>query len=325
MLREKRYKQIVHTVEQDILDGKYRVGDRIASINSWCIRTGLSRSSVMLALDELKSRGIIEAEQSVGYFVSSTRVEIAHRILLVFGEYNLFKEDLYNSIVQSLGPGALVDIVFHHSNQETFNMLLENAAGKYTVYVVMPGGSFDNIEPQLKRLGGKVILVDHFNDSLKGVFSSVSQDFANDTYEALVKGISRVRHYREIILIQSRWIEPRERYDGVKRFCQEYELEAGYLKTMEKMPIKPGTIYLTPEDREIVTILSAAQHQGLTAGVDFGLVSYNDTVLKEIIAGGLTTITTDFIEMGRTVVELMRDKDIRTIHNPCRLILRNTL
>jgi DNA-binding LacI/PurR family transcriptional regulator len=325
MLREKRYKQIVHTVEQDILDGKYRVGDRIASINSWCIRTGLSRSSVMLALDELKSRGIIEAEQSVGYFVSSTRVEIAHRILLVFGEYNLFKEDLYNSIVQSLGPGALVDIVFHHYNQETFNMLLENAAGKYTVYVVMPGGSFDNIEPQLKRLGGKVILVDHFNDSLKGVFSSVSQDFANDTYEALVKGISRVRHYREIILIQSRWIEPRERYDGVKRFCQEYELEAGYLKTMEKMPIKPGTIYLTPEDREIVTILSAAQHQGLTAGVDFGLVSYNDTVLKEIIAGGLTTITTDFIEMGRTVVELMRDKDIRTIHNPCRLILRNTL
>ena len=94
---------------------------------------------------------------------------------------------------------------------------------------------------------------------------------------------------------------------------------------MAEMPIKPGTVYLTPEDREIVTILSAAQHQGLTAGVDFGLVSYNDTVLKEIIAGGLTTITTDFIQMGRTVVELMRDKDIRTIHNPCHLILRKTL
>ena len=325
MLREKRYKQIVHTVEQDILDGKYKVGDRIASINSWCIRTGLSRSSVMLALDELKSRGIIEAEQSVGYFVSSTRVEIAHRILLVFGDYNLFKEDLYNSILQSLGPGALVDIVFHHCDRATFDVLLENAAGKYTVYVVMPGGSFDGIEGQLKRLGGKVILVDHFSESLKGVFSSVAQDFANDTYDALVKGLSRIRQYREIILVQSSRIEPYERYDGLRRFCQEFELASGYLKTMAEMPIKPGTIYLTPEDREIVTILSSAQHQGLTAGVDFGLVSYNDTVLKEIIAGGLTTITTDFIEMGRTVVELMRDKDIRTIHNPCHLILRKTL
>ena len=315
MLREKRYKQIVHTVEQDILDGKYKVGDRIASINSWCIRTGLSRSSVMLEIDELKSRGIIEAEQSVGYFVSSTRVEIAHRILLVFGDYNLFKEDLYNSILQSLGPGALVDIVFHHCDRATFDMLLENAAGKYTVYVVMPGGSFDGIEGELKRLGGKVILVDHFCESLKGVFSSVAQDFANDTYDALVKGLSRIRHYREIILVQSSRIEPHERYDGLRRFCQEFELASGYLKT----------IYLTPEDREIVTILSSAQHQGLTAGVDFGLVSYNDTVLKEIIAGGLTTITTDFIKMGRTVVELMRDKEIRTIHNPCHLILRKTL
>ena len=73
MLREKRYKQIVHEVEQNILDGKYKLGDRIPSINSWRIRTGLSRSSIVLALDELKSRGIIESEQSVGYFVNSTR------------------------------------------------------------------------------------------------------------------------------------------------------------------------------------------------------------------------------------------------------------
>ena len=159
-------------------------------------------------------------------------------------------------------------------------------------------------------------------DNARGVPFGLREDV---TYDALVKGLSRIRQYREIILVQSSRIEPHERYDGLKRFCQEFELAAGYLKTMAEMPIKPGTIYLTPEDREIVTILSSAQHQGLTAGVDFGLVSYNDTVLKEIIAGGLTTITTDFIEMGRTVVELMRDKEIRTIHNPCHLILRKTL
>ena len=324
MLREKRYKQIVHEVEQNILDGKYKLGDRIPSINSWRIRTGLSRSSIVLALDELKSRGIIESEQSVGYFVNSTRVEVAHRILLIFNELNLFKEDLYNSIIQSLGTGVMIDIVFHHTDRGTFDMLLDNMAGKYTVYVVMPG-EFEGIGPQLKKLGGKVILVDHFSDSLKGVFSSVGQDFANDTYDALVSGLPRIRAYREIILVQKSRIEPEVRYEGLKRFCQEFGFETGYLKTMTDMPIKKGTIYLTPEDREIVNILTASQRQGLKVGEDFGLISYNDTVLKEVLAGGLTTLSTDFVQMGRTVAELIRSKDVRTVRNPWRLIMRKSL
>ena len=68
MLREKHYKKIVHEVERDILNGKYQIGDKIPSINSWKISSGLSRSSVVLAMEELKERGLIEPEQSVGYF-----------------------------------------------------------------------------------------------------------------------------------------------------------------------------------------------------------------------------------------------------------------
>ena len=324
MLREKRYKQIVHEVEQGILEGKYKLGDRIPSINSWRIRTGLSRSSIVLAMDELKSRGILESEQSVGYFVNNTRVEIAHRILLIFGDMNLFKEDLYNSIIQSLGPGVLVDIVFHYYDRGTFDMLLDNLAGKYTVYVVM-AGKFEGIEDQLAKLGGKVILADHFSDSLKGRFSSVGQDFANDTFDALVSGLSRIRAYREIILVQKHRREPEERYDGVKRFCQEYGFEAGLLKTMADMPVKKGIVYLTAEDREIVNIITAGQRQGLNIGEDFGLICYNETALKEILAGGLTTLSTDFVQMGKSITELIRDKEIRTIRNPWKLIMRKSL
>ena len=324
MLREKRYKQIVHAVEQNVLDGKYKIGDRVPSINSWRIRTGLSRSSVVLALEELRSRGIIESEQSVGYFISSTQVEITHRILLVFNELNSFKEDLYYSILRSLGSGAMVDIVFHNYNRSTFDILVEKMAGRYSVYVVMTG-KFQHVDQQLRRLGGRVILVDHFSDSLKGLFSSVGQDFAQDTYDALVSGLPHIRNYREIILVQKNSKEPEERYDGLKRFCEEYDFEIGYLKTMENMPVKQGTIYLTPEDREIVSILTASQKQNLKVGRDFGLISYNDTVLKEILCGGLTTLSTDFVQMGKTVVEMIREKEIRTVRNPWRLIVRKSL
>ena len=324
MYREKLYKSIVREVEKDILDGKYKLGDRIPSINSWRIKSGLSRSSVLLAMNELISRGLIESEQSVGYFVSSTRVEITHRFLLIFNEFNSFKQDLYRSILNSLGNGAVTDIVFYNFNRETFDLLLQNMAGKYSVYLVM-GGVFKNIEPQLRKLGGVVIVVDSCDDSVKGAFSSVTQDFARDTHDALEAGLSRLKRYNEIVLVQSSPKEPMERYDGLQSFCQEYDFTCALIKTMKDMPLRQGVVYLTPEDREIVNIMRAAEKQHMKVGEDFGLVAFNEQELNEILCNGLTTISTDFVQMGKAVVDLVKEREIKTIRNPWRLILRNSL
>lgn len=324
MIREKRYKLIVHALEMDILAGRYRIGEKIPSINFWRIKTGLSRSSVVLAMEELKERGLIEAEQSVGYFVKSIRVESVYNFLLVFNEFNIFKQDLYNSIVNSLGRGAMVNVVFHNYKRTIFDMLLEKEAGKYSVYLVM-SGKFDNVEKQLRKLGGKVILLDHCADSLKGRFSSVTQDFYQDTYEALVSGLSRLRRYDELVFVQNSPEEPPERYDGILQFCREYGFACGILKTMKDLPLRRGVVYLTPEDREIVNIELSARKQNLKAGEDFGLIAFNEQMKNEIICGGLTTISTDFVAEGRTAVELVMDSEIRTLRNPSRLIFRNTL
>ncbi len=324
MYREKLYKSIVREVEQDILAGKYKLGDKIPSINSWRIKSGLSRSSVVLAMDELISRGIIESEQSVGYFVSSTRVEVTHRFLLIFNEFNSFKQDLYYSIINSLGSGAVADIVFHNFNKETFDILVDNMAGKYSVYLIL-AGQFGNVEKQLRKLGGEVILVDSCDNSLKGLFSSVTQDFSQDTYDALEAGLSQLRKYKEIVMVQSSPKEPVARFDGLQRFCQAYGFECALLKTMKGMPIRQGTVYITPEDREIVNIIRSSEKQHLKAGQDFGLVAFNEQELNEVLCGGLTTISTDFSIMGKTAVDLVKEKGIRTIRNPWRLILRSTL
>lgn len=324
MLREKHYKNIVHEVEQGILDGKYKIGDKIPSINFWRIKTGLSRSSVVLAMAELKNRGLIEAEQSVGYFVSSTRVEIIYRYLMVFNEFNSFKQDLYYSILQSLGPGVQVDIVFHHFNRYTFDMLMEREAGKYNVYMIM-SNTFEDIDSQLKKLGGRVILIDHCSDSMKGLYPSVTQDFEKDTYDALVSGLQQFRKYREIVLVQSNPKEPMVRYEGIQRFCRDYGFESGFLKTMEGLPVRPGVVYITPEEREIVKIAQTASRQKLRSGVDYGLVAFNDQVMNEILLDGLTTLSTDFVQMGKTAVSLVKEKELLTVRNPFKLILRSSL
>ncbi len=78
-------------------------------------------------------------------------------------------------------------------------------------------------------------------------------------------------------------------------------------------------------DRDLVILLKQAERQSMALGKDFGIISYNDTPLKEILAGGITTLSTDFKLMGQTMASLLNKKSIETIENPWRLNIRKSL
>jgi DNA-binding LacI/PurR family transcriptional regulator len=60
-------------------------------------------------------------------------------------------------------------------------------------------------------------------------------------------------------------------------------------------------------------------------GKKFGIVSFNDTMLKEVVADGITTISTDFNEMGKTLGNMLLNHNREKIRNPSKLIVRNSL
>ena len=60
MQREPKFKIIVHFIEEQIQNGTFGLGDQIPSVNALRIRFGLSRSSIFLAMEDLKSRGTAE-------------------------------------------------------------------------------------------------------------------------------------------------------------------------------------------------------------------------------------------------------------------------
>lgn len=148
------------------------IGDRIPSVNAFRIRFSISRSSVFLAMRELQSRGIIEAEPAMGYFVRSTSIDVQKKILLLFNELNAFKEDLYRSFIEAIGPDVTVDIMFHHYDRRVFDTLLREAQGRYTSYVLMPG-KFRGLAPLLNSIQGDVFLLDHYQDDIRGLFPGV--------------------------------------------------------------------------------------------------------------------------------------------------------
>ena len=97
-----KYRQIIKSVFNAIEKKTLKKGDKIPSINQICSDFNLSRDTVMLAFNELKSKGILISQRGKGYYVATTDVQFEEKVFVLFDELNAFKEDLYNSLINTL-------------------------------------------------------------------------------------------------------------------------------------------------------------------------------------------------------------------------------
>jgi DNA-binding LacI/PurR family transcriptional regulator len=63
----------------------------------------------------------------------------------------------------------------------------------------------------------------------------------------------------------------------------------------------------------------------LKIGEQVGIISYNETPLKKVILNGITTISTDFHQMGVIAAELILSDSKEHIKVPFKLTLRQSL
>ena len=89
--------------------------------------------------------------------------------------------------------------------------------------------------------------------------------------------------------------------------------------------MKSGEAYFVPSDRNLVRLVKMAAEKNLELGKDVGIVSFNDTVLKEVVAGGITTISTDFQLMGQILARMIQERSSEKNRNHSSLIRRNSL
>ena len=133
-----KYKQIVISIESAIVNHTLKKGDKLPSLNSIKNQNSLSRDTVLTAFNELKTRGIVQSIVGKGYYVLSENIDVNQKIFLLFDEFNSFKEDLYKSFITCMGENVQVNIFFHHFNLDVFNKLINDNAGDYSYYVIMP-------------------------------------------------------------------------------------------------------------------------------------------------------------------------------------------
>ncbi len=319
-----KYRQIINSILEAIEKKALKKGDKVPSINQICSDFNLSRDTVMLAFNELKAKGILFSQPGKGYYIVSTEIHQEENIFVLFDELNSFKENLYNSLITNFKGKAIIDIYFHHFNYKVFKNLIAESIGNYTSYVIMPA-TFDNTSHLLSKLPkDKVFILDRLKPDLK-IYPVLYQDFENDLCDALHEGIDLLKKYRKLIFVNAGGKEPSERVKGFERFCNTHGFNYQVVKSLDGLRPELYEAYFVISDRDLVEIVKLAKDYKYKLGRKFGIVSFNDTMLKQVVAGGITTISTNFVEMGKTLADMVLNKRTGQIKNPSRLILRNSL
>lgn len=319
-----KYRQIIDSVYSAIERKALKKGDKIPSINQICSDFNLSRDTVMVAFNELKAKGVLLSQPGKGYYIATVEIQTEEKIFVLFDELNAFKEDLYNSLINTLKSKANVEVYFHHFNYKVFKNLILESAGLYTSYIIMPA-TFENTYHLISKLPkDKVFILDRLKADLME-YPVVYQDFEQDFFDALNAGLILLKKYRKLVFVNPGGKEPNERSLGFIRFCTENNFNYQIIKTLDDA--RPGLYeaYFLISDRDLVELVKISNNYNYKLGNKFGIVSFNNTMLKEVVAGGITTISTDFVDMGKTLANMVLERKTGLIRNPSKLIVRNSL
>ncbi len=325
-----KYMQIIKSLLLAIGKGKLKRGDKIPSINQLSEEYLLSRDTVEKAYKHLIRDGVLISVRGKGYFINRVDIETTVRILLVFNKISNYKKQIYNAFVENLGRNVNVDLHIHHSNVNIFKNLIKNSLGEYDYYVIMPH-FYDKAEEAIDVLklipGEKLILLDKDVELNTKKHSSVFQNFEKDIVSALTEAIDLLKGYNKIILIFPTIIPyPKEIIKGFRIFCIQQALEHEIIYDFqENSAVTNNAAYVVIEENDLVNLIKKCREQQLTIGKDIGIISYNETPLKEILLDGITTISTDHEQMGKTAAQLINENRKAIIKNPFTLIRRKSL
>jgi len=320
-----KHDQIVNGIIDSIDMKVLEKGNQLPSVNQMVNELGFARKTIVKAYDELKDRGIIESRKRLGYFVLNNDTEQTVKIALVLYAFHTFQEDFYNTFRASLGKSAQLDIFFHHNNPTIFKTILENIRNQYGMYVIAP---IENVECRklLQEIPQqKLLLVDRYVE-LIGEYSFVVQSFEEPAYNALVELLPAIQRFERFILFFKKKSDyPIGVFNAYKRFCKDYELNFVIEEEYTPKTIQRGTAYFTINDTELWELLKDAKDRNLEIGKDIGILSHNDSTIKEIISGGITTFSTDFKEMAQQAAKFVLEREPKQITIPSKLVRRLSL
>lgn len=327
------YKQLVEQFEESIRSGKLKPGEQVPSMNHFSMQMGISKETVKKAYGILSEKGLLVPKQGKGFYVAESYLDSKPKVLVLFDKLSIYKEVLYNSLAEELGEHADLTILTHNQNIELFTYYLDTYLDKFDYYVISPHFPLDKASQQaavklISRVPNrKLIMVDHWMQNYQGNYGAVYQDFENDVYEGLKQGLDKLKTtscLKVVTLPSSLYGSMVTR--GVDRFVQEFNIPVSYSDSVvdEILPNETYLILSSQLDSGLAAFARKIKEQNLEVGKDVFVISYNEFDLNEVVLNGLTTISTDFKQMGRTAAQMIISKKSWKEHCDFKMTRRST-
>jgi DNA-binding transcriptional regulator YhcF (GntR family) len=324
-----KYQQIINSILKAIESGRLLQQDILPSINDLSYELDVARDTAEKGYRHLKKIGVLGSVPGKGYFIKSTVFDRVINVCLLFNKLSAHKKIIYDAFVESLGINAAIDFYIYNNDFLLFKKLLNNRHEDYTHYVIIPhfieGGenAYEIINTLPKE---KLVLLDKKIPGVDGEYGAVYENFSNDIYTALKKAGDRLSKYHTLkIIFPENSYYPKEIIDGFCRFCQDYAFTYKVISNIAREEIKKGEVYISVMEDDLVILIERIMQLGFEVGKEAGVISYNETPMKKIILNGITTISTDFQEMGKMAAKLILDGSRKHIEVPFMLTLRNSL
>lgn len=326
-----KYLQVSNGIIRAIENGKLLKGDLLPSLRQLSEQLGISFDTAKKAYDVLKKRSIVVAAHGKSNVVNATGPLPVFKIFLLFNKLGSHKRIIYDAFTQSFVSRAVIDLQVYNNNLHLFRHLLKSKKAGYSHFVIIPHLADD--PQQIREIideylnGENLVLLDKQVDGIKTPHATVHEDFENDIYSALLEALPSLSKYNCLNLIfpEESYYPPEILYGFIK-FANDHGFKAKSLTGISTdNEIKKGEVFILLTDEDLAILINLVRKKRLKIGKDIGIISYNETPLKEVLLDGITTISTDFRKMGRLAALQVMSNSNEQLAVPFKLTLRSSL
>ena len=317
--------RIVAFVTESVRNGDIKIGKVIPSINSMALKFGVARKTVVRAYDKLKKQGLIESRPKTGYFVINKKPSTKLRVLLIVHSFDGYWETLYNEFREKVNDFCEIEIFFHHYNIKILELIVTRNSNDYDLFVI---SSFDN--PRVKSIIGRIpaykVLIISRNDHLNNIYNAVVQNFFEGTFNALCTANSDIAKYKKINLsFSERSGHSATLKMGFLKYCNKFNVKHSIYNSLKKVEIEKDEAYLIIDDNDLIRLLNVCKLQNWILGKDVGVISYNETPLKQVIRDGISVISCNFLAIADEMAGFIKKRESVQKVIPIEFIKRNSL
>ena len=327
------YRQICLQIRQQIREKALLPGQLLPSLNKLAIQLGISRETTKKAYNCLIRERLLSTQPGKGVFVAGERDPEVKEILLVLDKQSVYKQQLVQAFQETLGGKAHITILLHNQNPDLLEYYLDQHLDRYDYYVISPHFPLD-VRTQgraakiISRIPNrKLIMIDYWLKGVAGNYGVVYQDFRHDAYDGLTEGkkdIVRSGSLKVVVLPTS--LYGHIILEAVSDFANNNGIALSVFADVPERFEKGDVVLVLNSqlDSGLALLARRIGECGLRPGGDVRIICYNELPLNEVVLGGLTTISTDFPQMGRLAAEMILSGKTEKIHNPFRLTRRKT-